>query len=428
MVEITDIASSGMGVCRVNGKVVFVPGVIVGEKVDVEIVDEQSGYATGRAKTIANISPHRRTPPCRFFEKCGGCNLMHISYEEQLRVKEEIVKSAVSRIGNQSCEIDGIIPAKNEFAYRNKAAFPVKDGKIGYFEQGTHNIVEINSCPLLNDIMNKILTEIRPLIKNNSSLCHIVIRTCGKETMVTLVTKERQYTIEQEILDVLKSLEVDSVNINYNQNPKVILGEHTENVYGKEAVTYSVMGNEFAVSPTAFLQINTAQTETLYKKALSLVDLNGRVVLDAYCGIGTISLAIAKEAKQVIGIEINGKAVENAKEAAKANGIENAEFVCGKCESVIPQLLENMQEPPIIFFDPPRSGLDKKVITAVTASNINEIVYISCNPATLARDIKLFAEKGFAVQSVTPVDMFPNTGHVEVVSLLSRIEGTPREA
>lgn len=422
MIEISDINSSGMGVCRHDGIVTFVPYTITGEKAEIEITSKQKNYNFGKVVNLIEESVDRRIPPCPYYGKCGGCSLMHMSYNRQLKTKENIVRHTLSRIGKVNCDINPILPSKSELGYRNKAAFPVKDGKIGYYMAGSHNIVEISSCPLVCSEINEVLKSMRPFVKKHGgNITHVVVRSTGGSTMVTVVTKERIYKDKTQLIDTLSALNADSININYNTNPRHILGKKTETVFGDHTIPYTILGNTFQVSPTAFLQVNDFQAETLYKTALSAVNLKGKNAIDAYCGIGTISLAMAQQAKKVIGIELNPSSIDDAKRAAKRGGILNAEFLCGKCENLIPNLLNIHSRDTVLFVDPPRSGMEKSLIKTIADANINELVYISCDPSTLARDISRLTDHGYTPLSLTPIDMFPCTAHVETVVMMSRV-------
>lgn len=421
MIEITDINSSGMGVGRQNGVVVFVPYTITGEQVEMEIISTQKNYMTGKVSSIHKAHPERRTAPCPYYGLCGGCNLMHMNYSQQISAKESIVKTTLERIGKIECKINPMICAKSEVNYRNKAAFPVKDNKIGYYHSQTHSIVAVEKCPLVDENINNVLWAMKPFVKSyGNGITHIVVRSIHNRTMVIAVTNLKNYPYERELVKALSPLNIHSININYNTNPKHILGKQTKTVFGYPTIPYTIMGNTFDVSPTSFLQVNTSQTQKLYNTAISLLDLSDKQVIDAYCGIGTISLALARQAKKVIGIELNPDAISNAKASAKINRITNAEFICAKCEDSIPKLLKGSTNKTVLFADPPRSGMDKNFINAIVASDIQDIVYISCNPATLSRDILLLSNYGYTPVSITPIDMFPNTAHVECIVLLSK--------
>lgn len=420
MIEITDINASGAGVGRKDGVVIFVPGTIPGEQAEIQVVSRKKSYQTGAVREIIKPSPHRRTPPCPYSSECGGCPLMHMDYSAQCKAKESLVQSTVTRLAKLDFKVNPIVGADTETGYRNKAAFAVKDGKIGYYHTASHSIVEIKSCPLADDSINAVLKAMRPFVKDfKGTINHVVVRSTDNAVMVTVVTDKKSFPYKKELISTLAPLNVASINVNYCTNPKHILGARTENIFGAPTIPYTISGNTFDVSPTAFLQVNTSQTQKLYSLAIDSVDLAGRQVIDGYCGIGTISLALARKAAKVTGVELNPDSIKNATAAAKANGITNAEFICGRCEDVLTGLLKS-DDNPVLFVDPPRSGMEKSLTCAIGQSSVSDLVYISCDPATLSRDIKLLTEQGFAVKSITPVDMFPNTAHVETVCLLSR--------
>lgn len=419
MIHITDINSSGQGVGKDGDIVTFIPYTLVGEQVEAEIISHEKKYQIGVVKEIVKQSNKRCQPVCPYYGKCGGCNLMHMTYGAQLEAKENIVKNAMTRIGKVNCTVSPILPCNSQFNYRNKASFPVKNGKVGYYEASTHNIVEINSCPLLKEDINDALSLIRPFIsKYSMGVSHVVIRsTCG-QTMITLVTGTKDFPYKNELISCLKPLNPASINLNINTNPRHILGNKTVNIYGAKHTKYEIGGNTFKVSPTSFLQVNDAQTHVLYNTAVSLTSIENQPVIDAYCGIGTISLMLAKKAKSVLGVELNPSSIANAKQSALENGLSNASFICGKCQDVISQLIK--EQPTTIFVDPPRAGVDKAVINAICSSAIKNIVYVSCNPSTLARDTALLCNQGYSVEKIIPVDMFPSTAHVETIVLIQR--------
>lgn len=419
MIHITDINSSGQGVGKDGDIVTFIPYTLVGEEVEAEIICHEKNYQTGAVKEIVKQSNKRCKAPCPYYGKCGGCNLMHMTYDAQLEAKENIVKNAMTRIGKVNCTVSPILPCNSQFNYRNKASFPVKNNKIGYYEAGTHNIVEISSCPLLKEEINNVLSLTRPFIsKYGAAVSHVVIRsTCG-QTIITLVTNTKDFPYKNELISCLTPLNPTSINLNINTNPRHILGAKTVNIYGDKYTKYEIGGNSFKVSPTPFLQVNDAQAQVLYKTAVSVTNIQNQPVIDAYCGIGTISLMLAKKAKSVLGVELNPSSIANAKQSALENNISNASFICGKCQDVISQLIKEL--PTTIFMDPPRAGVEKAVINAICSSAIKNIVYVSCNPSTLARDTALLCNQGYSVEKIIPIDMFPNTAHVETIVLIQR--------
>lgn len=420
MIKITDINSSGHGVGRQDGMAVFVPFTVIGDEIEVEIISKEKNYAIGKIHKIITPGESRVNPPCPHYFKCGGCNLLHMEYNAQLTCKENIVKSALKRIGKVEVDIPPIVPSKNVLKYRNKASFPVSNGKIGYYEENSHNIVEIDSCPLLKDEINNVLVAIKPFIaKHGENISHVVVRTTQNGTSVTFVQNEEAFPFLNELLVLLSKIDICGIHVNVNTNLKEILGKKTITVYKEIFSKYEIMKNSFKVSPTAFLQVNDSTANAMYTHAINSVDLKGKVVLDAYCGIGTISLALAKTAREVIGIEINKNAISDGKISAKENGINNVSFYSGLCENLIPKIFANSTVS-TIFIDPPRSGIGKDIIRVMDNPKIKDIVYISCNPSTMARDVSKLGEQGFSISSITAFDMFPNTPHVECVVLMSR--------
>lgn len=415
--EITDINSEGAGVGRLEGKAVFVPGTLVGEQVDIEIEKDYPRYARGRLLGITQPSPKRITPVCPAFLRCGGCSFLHMPYSLQLETKRKIVADALQRIGGQEIAVDPVVPCQKPLHYRNKASFPVCPSALGYYAPGSHRIVDLDGCPLTDPRISALLPHVKGWAMD-SGLSHLVIRAADDGIMVILVFPRKGMVQKEEAVSLLAPLGVDSIYLNINPG-KTILSDRMTWIYGKKALTQEVCGNRFPVSPLSFFQVNTAQCRVLYDLALSALDYTGKRVVDAYCGVGTMTLALAQKAAAVIGVEEVPAAVENAKAAAKTNGVENVRFVREKCERYLPQLLKT--EPvDAILLDPPRGGLKPAVIEAIAQCGIADVVYVSCSPQTLARDTARFREAGYTVVRVTPVDMFPQTPEVECVCVLRK--------
>lgn len=437
IVDITGTGSSGEGVGKVNGFTIFIKGAIEGEKVKAKIIKKTKSYAIGRLEEIVLESAERVTPVCSIYKKCGGCNMQHISYKKQLDIKRKKVEDSLKRIGKlDNIEVNETLGMENPYRYRNKVILPIgrenEEIKIGFYEPRSHNIIDMDICHIQHEIADKLSFIIRKWIKENNislnNLRNMMIRYGfkTKEAMLVLVTQEEKIKgIDKLIKIVNESLpEVKSIvqNIN-NKNTNVVLGKKCKTLWGKDTIEDYIDNLKFTISPLSFFQVNPAQTEILYNKALEYANLtSNEIVFDAYCGTGTISLFLAEKAKKVYGVEIIEEAIKNAIENAKINGIENTEFFVGEAEKVIPSLINKEVNPDVVVIDPPRKGCDAKLLSAIGEAKPKRIVYVSCDPATLARDVKILCDLGYGIDKVQPVDMFPMTSHVECVVLMSRVE------
>lgn len=435
---IDSVTLEGAGVGRVDGFAVFVPGALAGERVRVHIIKVTASYAIGKLLEVVEPSPHRVEPNCPVYARCGGCAFGHVSYEEELRIKERQVADALTRLGGlQNVPLRSILGMKQPERYRNKGAFPYgmtdKGPAFGFYAPRSHRLVAVDDCLIeqkqVCDAVNAVKTwadryAIQPYDEGTGKGClrHAVARvTTAGELMIVVVTRG-ELPHKKELVDALSF--ADSVYWNRNErNTNVILGDSFTLLSGKPTLRETLCGLDFEVSPRSFLQVNPVQTQKLYEAALELLATQqNETVADVYCGIGTISLLLARQAEQVIGVEVVPEAVENARENAARNGIENAFFLCAPAEEALPRLVAEGQTIDCLTVDPPRKGCDPQVIDAILASGARRMVYVSCNPATLARDVKRLATGGFTVQAVQPVDMFPRCGHVETVVLMTRTE------
>ena len=440
--DITDITNEGMGVGHVDGMAVFVPFTLPGDRAEVLIVKVKSSYAYGKCINIIESSENRTEPVCDAFKKCGGCQLMHMSYDAQVSAKKKFIYDALTRLGGQdkNLEID-MIGASDITGYRNKMVYPIGEDKAGnivcgFYAQRSHNIIPLNSCALgMGDdsvIINAVLKfmkkyNIKPYNeeKHKGSIRRIFIRRgrYSGETMVVISANSKKLPNEEELAKSLKEADktIESVILNTNEKrTNLVLGEQNRVLYGKSFISDTLCGNKYEISPHSFFQVNPVQTENLYKKAIEYAEISQNdTVFDIYCGIGTISLTAAKVAKKVIGVEIVEEAISNAKENAIKNGVSNAEFFAGSAEEIVPKLVESGEKPDIVILDPPRKGSDNVTLETIISAKPKRIVYVSCNPATLARDIKVLNEGGYKLEKVTGVDMFPNSVHVETVVSLS---------
>ena len=420
IIEITSQTHEGMGVGKIDGFTVFVEGAIIGEKVKVKIVKVLKHYSFGKLLEILISSPYRINPPCSVVKRCGGCQLQHMNYECQLKYKTQIVKDAVERIGGlKDIIIHDTIGMKEPWYYRNKAQFPVGMNK----EKGNNELLDI-----FKEFIKTYNISIYDEDTGKGLIRHIMTRKGFKtgEVMICIVINGEDLPCADKLIEVfrqrIKGLKTIVLNIN-KKKTNVILGLKNKVIYG-DGFIYDYIGSfKFKISPLSFFQINPVQTEVLYKKALEYADLKGaETVIDAYCGIGTISLFLSQKAKKVYGVEIVGQAIEDAKENAKINGIENVEFILGESETVIPKLYEEGIRTDVIVVDPPRKGCDKKLLEVIAKMAPEKIVYVSCNPSTMARDLKYLTEKGYQVKEIQPVDQFPMTVHVECVVLITRVK------
>jgi len=450
--EIEDISVDGSGIGHYEGMAVFIPGAVPGDFVKAGITKVNKKIIFARLISIIKPSPYRVTPPCPKARQCGGCQLQELSYEKQLEWKANKVRSDLIRIGGFSPEeTDRVmkpIIGMSDLRYRNKAQYPVgwtRDNKIvtGFYARRSHRIIPIDDC-VLGDPRNREINravisfmekyDIPPYdeINHIGLIRHVLIRTAhvSGSVMVCLIINGDRIEHEKELVTALRESVPEISSISYNINKRhdnVILGEKTVTIFGSGRINDTIGDVKFSISPKSFFQVNPFQTEKLYGKALEYAALTGReVVWDLYCGAGTISLFLARHAKKVYGIEIVPEAVSDAIRNAKMNGIENAEFFTGKVEDVLPEFYKNKGvdeaalNPEVIVVDPPRKGLDEKCLSTMIGMRPERIVYVSCNPSTLARDLAIFTENGYELKEVTPVDQFGMTVHVETVALLTR--------
>ena len=437
--EITDVTNEGSGVGKADGLAIFVPMTAPGDIAEVKLLKVKKNLAYGKVETILTPSPDRREIDCPSFRQCGGCAFRHISYEAECRIKYQKVYETVKRIGGIDLKPMPILAASRVDHYRNKAQYPVSpDGKVGFFAPRSHRIVPCENCVLQPDLFREIATVFCewvtshdiPVYEEQSGkglLRHLYLRLAEQtgEIMVCIVINGDTLPFSDALIEKLLALcggKLKSVQINLNEkNTNVILGETCVCLYGEPTVTDILCDNKVRLSPLSFYQVNRDMAEVLYRKAAEYTDPDGKVILDLYCGAGTIGLSMANEARQVIGAEIVPEAVEDARFNAIQNGITNAEFLCADAADAAKQLAKRGIRPDAVIVDPPRKGLSNEVISVITDDFVPErVVYVSCDPATLARDLKLFSDAGYRVEEYTPVDLFPRTNHVETVALLKR--------
>ncbi|MEL4028745.1 23S rRNA (uracil(1939)-C(5))-methyltransferase RlmD [Caldifermentibacillus hisashii] len=441
-VEFVDLTHEGQGVAKLDGFPVFVPGGLPGESAQIKILNVKKNYGYGKLIEIKEKSPYRVEIPKEDMHKYGGCQLHHMSYEGQLQFKQNLVEQTLTRIGKlQDVNIHPIIGMEQPFHYRNKAQVPVgeRNGRLitGFYKPRTHEIIDTDESVIhmeaINDaikIVKEICSELGVTAYNEEAhtgvLRHIMARFGRKtdELMIVLITRTEKLPHRKEIVEKIVAALPNVKSVVHNVNPKrtnVILGEKTQVLWGQNVI-YDYIGNvKFAISPRSFYQVNPVQTQVLYDKALAYAGLTGEeIVIDAYCGIGTISLFLAQQAKKVYGVEVVSDAINDAKKNADLNGITNVEFTVGEAETVIPNWAEEGIHADVIVVDPPRKGCDAALLKTIIEMKPKRVVYVSCNPATLARDLGILEADDYQTVEVQPVDMFPMTMHVECVSLLQR--------
>lgn len=441
--EIEDCGIDGEGIGKADGFTVFVKDAVIGDTVTAKIIKAKKNYGYGRLMEVLKPSPYRVEPKCEFARQCGGCQLQALSYDQQLVFKTNKVKGHLERIGGfTDIPMEPIIGMDELFHYRNKAQFPVgrnKEGKIvtGFYAGRTHNIIENRDCALgvaeNKEVLDCVIAHmekygIEPYNEATGKglVRHVLIRYgyFTKEVMVCLILNGNKIPKEEQLVKSLCEIPgMTSITINVNKkHSNVILGEEIRLLWGQEYITDRIGDISYQISPLSFYQVNPMQTQKLYAKALEYADLHGEeTVWDLYCGIGTISLFLAQKAKFVRGVEIVPAAIENAKENAKLNGLENTEFFVGKAEEVLPrEYKKNGVYADVIVVDPPRKGCDETLLETMIEMNPDRIVYVSCDSATLARDLKYLCERGYELRKVCPVDQFGMTVHVETVVLLSQ--------
>ncbi len=438
-VEILGYNGEGAGVARVEGRVIFVPDTIKGEVWEIILVKVQKSYAHGKAVNCVESSPQRVEKDCRFAEKCGGCQLRHMSYEEELRLKEEVVSSAFQRIGGISTEIAPVLGAKEQNHYRNKVQFQVAGNdqwlKVGFYRARSHQVLDVETCYLQKEfstIARSVLKtwmaehHVNPYDEESGkgTIRHLFLRSNEAGDILLCLVATRQKL--PRIMDLLEAFQGELpqlkgfvLNVN-KKDTNVVLGEEYHKIWGEDCITEKLCGLDFRLSLSSFFQVNLQQTELLYGIVKDFAELTGEeTVLDLYCGTGTIGLSLAKNAKKVYGLEIVPEAVADAKQNAVENAIDNGEFFLGDCNSLKeePSLQDIVFD--LVIVDPPRKGLQnpEEILSFVS----KKLIYVSCDPGTLARDLKFFTEQGLVVKKVQPVDLFPRTKHVECVVLLEKI-------
>jgi len=436
VLDIVSIGETGEGIGRPDGFTVFVHGAIPGDQVKAKIIKVKKTFAIGRLEEIITASKDRIEPPCPYANKCGGCQMQHVSYEAQLSYKQDFVESAMTRIAKIDTAIAPIVGMDEPFRYRNKGQYPVggdkTNPKIGLYRSRSHDIVDVDVCLLQRESADKVIKIVREMLPTvgwsifdektgKGFLRHILIRTAYKTGDLMVVFVVNGFTLPNveplvnRMIDDVPELRAVLMNENKAKSNK-ILGKKNKVVWGDEKIIDYIGDLSFEISPLSFFQVNPVQTEKLYSTALEFAELTGEeTVFDIYCGIGSISLFLAQKAKKVIGVEVVSDAIRDAKANAKRNGLDNCEFHVGLAEHVIPELYTKDYRADVVVVDPPRKGCDAAVLETIAKMDPKRVVYVSCKPSTLARDIRILEDLGYKTTKIQPVDMFPMTGHVETV-------------
>lgn len=441
VVDITGMTHDGNGVGRIGELVVFIPGCVPGDRIRMRIIALKKSYAVGRLLEILSPSPSRVASDCIAFPRCGGCAFRHISYDEELRLKEQRVADAFLKVAHLSVTPDPITASPLVDGYRNKAQYPVGPGKngaeIGFYANCSHRIVPSDACPLQPPVFGDTLKVFREWIAQyditpydetagKGLLRHIFLRQAEAtgEIMACAVATGDTLPHADALIRALKERipGIASVVLNVNRGrTNAVLGPRCRTLWGKERITDLLCGKKFEISPLSFYQVNRRQAERLYRAAAEFAG-GGGLLLDLYCGAGTIGLCLEERFDRIVGVEVVADAVEDAKRNAAINHIEKAEFICADAEQAAAELLKRGTRPDVVVVDPPRKGLSEGTVGAVAAMRPERVVYVSCDPATLARDLAAFAPLGYECVRARPFDMFPRTAHVECVVLITRVE------
>lgn len=435
--HIDGISHEGAGVARHEGQVVFVDGALPGEDVVAEVTGEAKSFIRADAKEILTPSPDRAKPFCPHYGECGGCSLQHVSYEAGLSMKRQVVENALRRIGKlDDAEVLPVIGMDDPFRYRNKAEYRIEHSDAGtiagFRRRSSHSCVDLKECSVVDEKGFEVLSALRDELNQLEGLGaagirHAVIRTgASGKMMLSLVSAAPPVPTHVKLANALSEKFPELISIYHSLNTRdsgEAMGRRNTLLFGVPKIECLVGGFSHMLSPTSFLQVNRTQAEKLYVEAISLAGLEGtEAVLDIYCGIGTITLMLAKAASRVLGIEYNPEAIRDAEANAARNGIDNASFMVGKAEFLIGSNRAKGFKAKVAFLDPPRAGCEPAVLSGISAMGIEKIVYISCDPATLARDAGKLAQMGYGIRAVQPVDMFPFTSHIETVALMSKPE------
>lgn len=437
--HIDGYSSEGLGIARIDGQVVFVHGAVRGETCDVLVMKVLKNAAFGKIAALAEPSPARRQPDCPYYGRCGGCDFRHVSYEEELWAKRARVQDALTRIGGAEVTVEEILGAEQPLHYRNKSIYPISPaGEVGFYRARSHQVVHVEHCLIQKPEADALAQAVRDYIARfrvepyneatgRGLLRHLYVRTsCRGESLACLLVNGSRLPHEQELVDMLRAAVPGVCGVVLGENTRrgnAILGDRYRTLWGRDYLTDTLCGLELRLSVPSFYQVNHDQAQRLYEKALEYAGLTGReLAVDLYCGAGTITQVLARRARHVIGGEIVPEAIRDAEDSARRNGVENVEFLCGDASRLAAELRQRGLRPDVICVDPPRKGLAPDVVEAAASMTPGRIVYVSCDPATLARDVARFAPLGYRPVRACAVDLFPGTAHVETVCLLSKLQ------
>lgn len=437
--HIDGYSSEGLGIARIDGQVVFVHGAVRGETCDVLVMKVLKNAAFGKIAALAEPSPARRQPDCPYYGRCGGCDFRHMSYEEELWAKRARVQDALTRIGGAEVTVEEILGAEQPLHYRNKSIYPISPaGEVGFYRARSHQVVHVEHCLIQKPEADALAQAVRDYIARfrvepyneatgRGLLRHLYVRTsCRGESLACLLVNGSRLPHEQELVDMLRAAVPGVCGVVLGENTRrgnAILGDRYRTLWGRDYLTDTLCGLELRLSVPSFYQVNHDQAQRLYEKALEYAGLTGReLAVDLYCGAGTITQVLARRARHVIGGEIVPEAIRDAEDSARRNGVGNVEFLCGDASRLAAELRQRGLRPDVICVDPPQKGLAPDVVEAAASMTPGRIVYVSCDPATLARDVARFAPLGYCPVRACAVDLFPGTAHVETVCLLSKLK------
>ena len=437
--HIDGYSSEGLGIARIDGQVVFVHGAVRGETCDVLVMKVLKNAAFGKIAALAEPSPARRQPDCPYYGRCGGCDFRHMSYEEELWAKRARVQDALTRIGGAEVTVEEILGAEQPLHYRNKSIYPISPaGEVGFYRARSHQVVHVEHCLIQKPEADALAHAVRDYIARfqvepyneatgRGLLRHLYVRTsCRGESLACLLVNGQRLPHEEELVAMLRAAAPKTCGVVLGENTRrgnAILGDRYRTLWGRDYLTDTLCGLELRLSVPSFYQVNHDQAQRLYEKALEYAGLTGReLAVDLYCGAGTITQVLARRARHVIGGEIVPEAIRDAEDSARRNGVENVEFLCGDASRLAAELRQRGLRPDVICVDPPRKGLAPDVVETAASMTPGRIVYVSCDPATLARDVARFAPLGYCPVRACAVDLFPGTAHIETVCLLSKLQ------
>lgn len=442
-VYIEDLTHDGNGVAKIDGYPLFIQGALPGETAEIHVMKTLKNYGFAKVVNILEKSPDRVEAPCVYFSQCGGCQLQHLSYEGQLKWKQNMVANVMKRLGKIDAPVHPVKGMEEPWHYRNKSQIPFAQNEsgqmvAGFYKTKSHSIVDMERCLIQTGEADVVMADLKRELEilglrpydeksHQGMLRHVVVRKgrATGEVMVVLVTKSKKFPQASAVIEKIRALipNVTSIVQNVNgEKTNVIFGNDTFTLWGKDTIEDTIGNVRFEISARSFYQVNPVQTEVLYKQALDYAQLTGdERVIDAYCGIGSISLFLAQKAGHVMGVEIVEQAIEDAKRNAALNGFTNTYFEAGPAEEVIPRWYKEGKEADVLVVDPPRKGCDEALLSTIIEQKPKRVVYVSCNPATLARDLRILEDGGYKTQEVQPVDMFPHTTHCEAVAWLELV-------